>query len=105
MIVTILVRRLREGRTFEEFKQAWQASDGYMTGFFGHSITVRHARRLDDPREILSYVTMDVPIDQLQGIFERMAAGERQRHDRIAEIIEETRISGTYEVIDETELS
>ncbi|MDQ0314725.1 hypothetical protein [Amorphus orientalis] len=101
MFVAVLVRRLRPGATFEAFKQAWLAEEGH----FGRPVRVTHARRIDEPREIVSYARMDVTRDELDLWLQRTAAAEATRHDRIAELIEATVVAGIYEEIDETELS
>lgn len=43
MVCAVLVRRLREGVTFEEFRRAWEPEQG-----FGVPTAVWHARRLDE---------------------------------------------------------
>jgi len=101
MFVAVLVRRLRENVSFEEFKDAWMAAEGH----FGRPVRVTHARRIDDPREIVSYARMDVSREELDRWLARTAESEAERHDRIATLIEHTVVAGIYEEIDETELS
>jgi len=45
VIVSILVRRLREGKTYEDFREAWLPEKG-----FGWPTRVVTAQRMDDPR-------------------------------------------------------
>ena len=47
MIVAVFRRRLREGRTFEDFKRAWEADKG-----FGVPARVFNAVNFADEREI-----------------------------------------------------
>jgi hypothetical protein len=47
MIMAIFRRRLREGATYEEFREASSTTQG-----FGVPTRVLTAQRLDDPREI-----------------------------------------------------
>ncbi len=49
MLCSILVRRLKEGATYEDFHRAWFPEHG-----FGVPARVRNARRVDDPRELVS---------------------------------------------------
>jgi ferritin len=68
-------------------------------------VRVTHARRIDDEREIVSFSSMDSSAEDLSEALERTAEGEKQRHDRITEVIEMTVAAGIYEVIAEVELS
>jgi hypothetical protein len=101
MLVSILVRRLRPGVTFEQFRAAWAPDPGY----FGRPVRVTHARRVDDDREIVSYAVLDMTPAELPEFLTRIAAGEQSRHDRIDEVIESTIVKGIYEIIDVTELT
>jgi hypothetical protein len=107
MLVSILVRRLRPGVTFEQFKEAWMADPGWMSapGHIGAPVRVTHARRIDDDREIISYAILDLIVPQLLEVGARMAAGEQARHERINDLIESTVVKGIYQIIDETELT
>ena len=101
MFCTVLIRRLKEGVSFEDFRKAWEPEVGH----FGHPMRVVHARRTDEEREILSFAFLDISAQELSTALERIAEGEKQRHDRIAEVIETTVVSGIYEVITEVDLS
>ena len=72
---------------------------------FGVPARVRNARRVDDPRELLSVGFLDMPVDELAAGLERVAAAERRRHDRILDVIELTVIAGIYEVLDDYDYS
>jgi hypothetical protein len=100
MLCSILVRRLKEGLSYEDFHQAWFPDQG-----FGVPARVRNARRVDDPRELLSVGLVDRRVEELATGLERVAAAERLRHDRIAEVIESTVITGIYEVLDDYDFS
>jgi hypothetical protein len=100
MLCSILVRRLKNGATYEDFHRAWFPDHG-----FGVPARVRNARRVDDPRELLSVGLVELPVDELAIGIERVAAAERLRHDRIAEVIESTVITGIYEVLDDYDFS
>ncbi|MBV9452515.1 MAG: hypothetical protein JOZ19_00095 [Rubrobacter sp.] len=101
MFCSVLIRRLKEGASFEDFRKAWEPEPGH----FGTQVRVTHAQRIDDEREILSFSMLDISAEDLNVSLEQLAAGERQRHDRIAEVIETTVAAGIYEVIAEVDLS
>ncbi len=103
MILSILVRRLRPGVTFEQFKAAWLAEADH----FGMPITVSHAQRIDDDREIVSYSLIDASLSDVMNVLAvpSVVTGEQQRHDRIEQVIESTVAKGLYEVVDSTTLT
>jgi len=98
---TVLIRRLKEGASFEDFRKAWEPEPGH----FGGPVRVTHARRIDDEREIVSLSLLDISAEDLNASLERIAEGERQRHELIADVIETTVSAGIYEVITEVDLS
>jgi hypothetical protein len=53
MIVSVFVRRLKEGHTFEDFVSEWEADRG-----FGVPTRVFNAQSLDDPRDVGIYMTV-----------------------------------------------
>ena len=101
MFCAVLIRRLKEGASFEDFRKAWEPEPGH----FGGPVRVTRARRINDEREIVSFSLLDISAEDLRASLERIAEGEKQRHERIADIIETTVAAGIYEVIAEVELS
>ena len=71
MIVSILVRRLREGKTYEDFRQAWLPEKG-----FGWPTRVVTAQRLDDPREIVTIGFSDVGREEAEALLSRVGLEE-----------------------------
>jgi hypothetical protein len=101
MLCVILVRRLREGKTWEDFRESWFPEEG-----FGVPARVLVARRVDDEREILTIGFIDVPREQLDEGLRQIAASNAKRHDRIADIIETTILpAGMYEIVDDNDFS
>jgi hypothetical protein len=100
MLCSIRVRRLKEGLGYGDFHRAWFPDQG-----FGVPARVRNARRVDDPRELLSVGFLELPLEDLAVGLERVAAQERRRHDRIGQVIESTVLTGIYEVLDDYDLS
>jgi len=100
MLVSVLVRRLKPGKTYDDFRTAWQSDDRY-----GAPVRVINARSLDHPDEIVSIGLMDIDTDDLPELLARVGESEQARHERIAEVIEETRLTGFYEVQDVDDLT
>lgn len=95
MFVTLLVRRLKPGRTQEDFLQAWYPDKGF--GFPGQGPFL--ARNVAEPREILTYGLVDLPDRaSLDRELARVARQEALRHDRIASVIDSTTARGLFEL-------
>ena len=93
MIVSVFVRRLKEGRTFAEFVEEWEADEG-----FGVPTRVFNAQSLDDPRDIISVGFVDVSVDGLEAAMAGFTKPESVRHDRIETVIESTSLRCMYEI-------
>lgn len=97
MFISVLVRRLRPGKSYEDFVTAWYPDKGF--GFPGRGPLL--AVNMEDEREILTVGFIDLPTrEQVMAELERVAAQEAVRHDRIAEVIESTVVRGVYQVRD-----
>jgi hypothetical protein len=96
MIGVVFVRRLREGKSYADFREAWFPDVG-----FGVPARVVSGAALQDPREIVTVGFVDAEPDELAGIGERLAAAEAARHDRIADVIESTEIRTFFTVTDD----
>src|SRR5918994_860740 len=57
MFVTVLVRRLKPGKTYDDFLRAWYPDKGF--GFPGQGPFL--ARNVNDPAEILAYGLVYLP--------------------------------------------
>ncbi len=98
MFVSVLVRRLRDGKTYDDFVDAWYPDKGF--GFEGRGPIL--ARNLADEREILAFGFVDLPDRAaLDEAMTGVAQQEAVRHDRIDAVIESTELRGIYEVVDE----
>ncbi len=93
MIVSVFVRRLREGRTYAEFVAEWKADEG-----FGVPTRVFHAQSLEDPRDIVTIGFVAVSAAELREWLAAGSAPEAVRHERIASVIESTALRGIFEV-------
>ena len=101
MFVSVLVRRLKPGKTYDDFVDAWYPDKGF--GFGGRGPIL--ARSMEDEREILAIGFLDLRREELAATMERIAAQESVRHDRIDEVIESTALRGIYEIADEFDFS
>jgi hypothetical protein len=102
MFVAVFVRRLREGKTYEDFIEAWYPDKGF--GFGGRGPIT--ARSLADEREILTIGFVDLPgREELGEAMRRIADQEAVRHDRLDEVIESTTLRAIYEQLDEFDFS
>jgi hypothetical protein len=102
MFVTVFVRRLKPGKTYEDFLRAWYPDKGF--GFPGQGPFL--ARNVNDPAEILAYGLVDLPDRaSLDRELARVAKQEAVRHDRLADVIESTTVRGIYELTDTFDFS
>jgi hypothetical protein len=93
MIVSVFVRRLKEGRTFAEFVEEWEADRG-----FGVPTRVFNAQSLEDPREVISIGFVAVDVEALNERLASVAGQEQVRHDRIDTVVESTSLRSMYEL-------
>lgn len=97
MFVSVLVRRLRPGKSYEDFVNAWYPDKGF--GFPGRGPLL--AVNVEDEREILAFGFIDLPSrERVMEELKRVAAQEAVRHERIAEVIESMVVRGIYEIRD-----
>lgn len=100
MIVALFLRRLSPGKTYEDFKAAWEAEQG-----FGAPARVLTAVGLADPQEVLTVGLVDLDPAQLEAGFQQVAEQEHVRHERIAEVIESTELRAFFELRSEHDFS
>ena len=100
MVLAVFVRRLREGKTYADFREAWKAERG-----FGVPTRVVTGQGLRDGREIITIGFVDIaPVDLPAG-FERVEDQERVRHDRIDEVVEPEMTRTFYVQVGDDDLS
>ena len=100
MIVSVFVRRLKEGSTFEDFVPEWEADKG-----FGVPTRVFNAQSLNDARDIISIGFVSVAAEKLTDWQSSAPAPEAVRHERIDTVIESTTLRCIYEVRTEHDFS
>jgi hypothetical protein len=93
VIVSVFVRRLREGRTFADFIEEWEADQG-----FGVPTRVFNAQSLDDPRDVISIGFVAIEPAALDAGLASVARPEAVRHERIDTVVESTTLRCIFEV-------
>ena len=83
MIISVLTRRLRDGKTLDDFREAWHREGG-----FGVPTRVVTGQGLEDPREIVTIGFSDLELEDIQAFLERTAPEEARRRERIADVVE-----------------
>ncbi len=75
------------------------------TLFSGVPVRVITARRVDDPREVITIGQLGLPIERLDGALAAVAAQERRRDDQLDDVIGSTQLRGIYEAIASDDLT
>jgi hypothetical protein len=96
VVVSVFRRRLKQGKSFEDFKTAWVADQG-----FGVPARVFSAVSLEDPQEILTVGFVGVEPEDLAEGLEQSADQEEVRHNRIDDVVESTELRAFYAVASE----
>ncbi len=91
MIVSVLIRRLREGKDYSDFRAAWLPDKG-----FGVPTRVVSGVGLEDPREVVTIGFSDLDPAEVEDFLARVGPQEKLRHDRIEEVIEPGGTRGFY---------
>lgn len=91
MIVSVLIRRLREGRDYADFRAAWLPDQG-----FGVPTRVISAVGLEDPREVVTIGFSDLDPADVDAFLERVGPQERLRNERLEAVIEPGGTRGVY---------
>jgi hypothetical protein len=100
MIVSVFIRRLKPGASFQDFVREWEADEG-----FGVPTRVFNAQSLTDSRDIISIGFIDVGVDQLRQWLSAGSASEAVRHERTDTVIESTTLRCMYELHTEHDFS
>jgi len=93
MFGVVFVRRLRAGKTYADFHDAWYPEAG-----FGVPARILSGPGVVDGRDIVTVGFVDASPDQFEDLGARVAEAEATRHDRIAHVIESTEIRMIFEI-------
>jgi len=91
--VSVFVRRLKPGHTFEDFVREWEADVG-----FGVPTRVFDGPGLDDPSTVVSIGFVGTTPDEARTWLAAGALSEEVRHDRIETVVERTELRAMFEV-------
>jgi hypothetical protein len=83
IVISVLTRRLREGKTYEDFREAWLPDQG-----FGFPTRVVSAQSAEDEREIITIGFSELSEAEVEAQFRRIQPQEKVRHDRIDAVVE-----------------
>jgi hypothetical protein len=83
IVIAVLKRRLREGKTYEDFREAWLPAQG-----FGFPTRVVSAQRVDDDREIITIGFSELDEAEAEAQLQRITPQEQRRHERIDAVVE-----------------
>jgi hypothetical protein len=83
IVISVLVRRLQEGKTYEDFREAWLPEQG-----FGFPTRVISAIRADDEREVITIGFSEIEASEAEAQLARVAPQEQRRRDRIDDLVE-----------------
>lgn len=91
MIVSVLIRRLQEGKDYSDFRAAWLPDKG-----FGIPTRVVSAVSLEDPREVVTIGFSDLDSADVEDFLAHVGPQEQLRHDRLEQVIEPGGTRGFY---------
>jgi hypothetical protein len=83
IVIVVLSRRLREGKTYEDFREAWLPEQG-----FGLPARVVSAQRVDDDRESITIGFSELDEAEAEAQLQRIGPQEQRRHDKIDALAE-----------------
>jgi len=93
VIVSVFVRRLKEGRTFADFVAEREADEG-----FGVPTRVFNAQSVENDRDVISIGFVDIGVAELQERLAEVARQQHVRHRRIDTVVESTTLRCMYEL-------
>jgi hypothetical protein len=98
MFIAVFVRRLRPGKTYDDFIDAWYPDKG-----FGVPARVTTATNVADAREVLTIGVVDA--DPSPEALRAVAPQEAVRHDRLEDVVESTTLRAVYDLEGEFDFS
>ncbi len=97
MICTLTARRLKPG-TYDEFRSAWEPGEA-PPEVIGRWRRIYHVRDVEDPSVVISFGLFDGSVDELREM--QGQAGRSSQLARVAPLVEEVLLDGSYEVVEE----
>ena len=95
MYIAVLIRKLKPGKTHEDFVKAWYPDRGFGIPVQGPDIGIN----VSDSSEIVAVAYLDIPDrPTLDEVLERVSEQEAARHTRISDVIGETTVRAIFEI-------
>jgi len=91
VIISVLTRRLKEGKDYSDFRAAWLPDKG-----FGVPTRVVSAVSLEDPREVVTIGFTDLDPADAEAFLARIGPQEKLRHERLEEVLEPGGTNAVY---------
>ena len=83
IVISVLSRRLREGKTYEDFREAWLPEQG-----FGFPTRVVSAVNVEDQREVITIGFSELDEAEAEAQLQRIGPEQERRHDRVDAVID-----------------
>jgi hypothetical protein len=83
IVISVLSRRLREGKSYEDFREAWLPEQG-----FGFPTRVVGAVNVEDQREVITIGFSELDEAEAEAQLQRIGPEQERRHDRVDAVIE-----------------
>jgi hypothetical protein len=100
VIVSVLMRRLKEGKTYADFRAAWKPHRG-----FDIPRRVVTGQGVDDPREIVTIGFSELEPEDIPAFLERVGPREQARRERLEHIVEPNVTRGSYVQVADDDLT
>jgi hypothetical protein len=78
IVISLLTRRLRDGKTYEDFREAWLPEQG-----FGFPTRVVSAQSVEDDREVITIGFSELDEAEAEAQLQRIGPDQQRRHDKI----------------------
>jgi hypothetical protein len=83
IVISVLTRRWREGKRYEDFREAWLPEQG-----FGFPTRVVSAQRVDDEREVMAIGFSELDESEAEAQLRRIGPQEHRRHERVDAVVD-----------------
>jgi hypothetical protein len=83
IVISVLIRQLREGKTYEDFREAWLPDQG-----FDFPTRVVSAQNVQNERQVITIGFSELSEAEAEAQLQGIGPQERRRHERIDEVVE-----------------
>lgn len=93
MLRAVFVRTLREGVTYEQFRDAWLPEDTDA----GYPARTSVGRNVSNERQVITILELDLSLPEFEAIAGSLIRPDAR--DRLEQIVESTELAGVYEEV------